>query len=163
MKSSRLKLGTITRWGLSAVSAVWVLGGIWVFYIQPTDAALMLRVSQQSELTRCRKLPSSDARYQCTAKIMLARDNMSFNQVATIVLPPVGLLIGYWLVNSFLTARRNRKSSEIARDFSQKRMEEWREHLKQMRATLETQKKAAGAGQGPAKLSATRSPLAKRR
>lgn len=163
MKSSRLKLRTLTKWGLVAISSVWVLAGIWVSYIQPTDAALMLRVSQQAELTRCRKLPSSDARYQCTAKIMLARDNLSFNQVATIILPPVGLLIGYWFVNSFLTARRNRKSNEIARDFSQKRMEEWREHLKQMRATLETQKKAAGASPGGAKLSATRSPLAKKR
>ena len=163
MKSSRFKLRTITKWGLIAVSSFWVLGGIWVTYVQPTDAALMLRVSQQAELTRCRKLPSSDARYQCTAKIMLARDNLTFNQVATIILPPLGMLIGYWLVNSFLAARRNRKSSEIARDFSQKRMEEWREHLKQMRATLETQKKAAGTNQGGAKLSETRSPHAKRR
>lgn len=163
MKSSRLKLRTLTKWGLVAVSSAWVLGGIWISYIHPTDAALMYRISQQAELTRCRKLPSSDARYQCTAKIMLARDNLSFNQAATIVLPPVGLLMAYWFVNGFLTARRNRRSSEIARDFSQKRMEEWRAHLTQMRATLETQKKAAGANPGGAKLSATRSPLARKR
>ena len=94
---------------------------------------------------------------------MIARDNMSFNQTVMIIAPPLGVLICYWLMSSFITARRSRKSSQTAHDFSQKRMEEWREHLKQMRKTLETQQKAAGASPTGAKINESRSPLAKRR
>lgn len=138
----------LAKWSLTALGAVWMLGATWFAFIQPDPMAQMLSEAKKKELAQCRRLPTSDARYQCTSKIMLAKDNRIFNQTLIILLPPLGLLIGYWGVARLVATRSDRKKSQTAHDYSQQRMAEWRSHLNKMRADLETQqKKAAIAAQ----------------
>jgi hypothetical protein len=94
---------------------------------------------------------------------MLARDNMRFNMTLLILLPPLGLLIGYWGVASILGTKRKLERERATRDFSQQRMAEWRRHLGDMKTALEAQKKAAKAAPQTAHASETQPPRARRR
>lgn len=151
------------KWFLTVIGAGWVLGATWFAFIQLSPMSQVVYEAQNAELAKCRKLLTSDARYQCTSKIMLARDNRVFNKTLIILLPPLGLLIGYWGVAAILGTRRDHRKDRIARDFSHQRMAEWRSHLNDMRATLEAQQKAAKATPLTAHASETQPPRARKR
>ena len=74
---SHFKLRQIVKWSLAVLSLGWMIGAIWVLFIQPSPANLYGSSynSQAAKLAKCRTLMSSEARYQCTSSLMLARDN----------------------------------------------------------------------------------------
>ena len=133
----------ITKWCLTLLGLGWMLLATWMTFIQPSPMAQVVYESEKSGLAQCRKQSSSDARYQCTSKILLARENLKFNKIMLILLPPLGLMICYLGLASIIKLHRNRMKGQAAQNFSQQRMAEWRSHLNEMRATLEAQKKTA--------------------
>ena len=131
------------KFSLIALSVCWVALSTWYALVLIRPMTQVYLEQHQAELARCRKLPTSDSKYQCTSKLMLAKDHNVLGQVLLILGPPFGLLIGYWGVGKLIARHHERLKSQHARDFSQQRMAEWRSHLSDMRSTLETQQKAA--------------------
>lgn len=122
----RFKLRQIVKWSLAVIALGWMIGATWVLFIQPTPTYYSAYNSPQAKLAKCRTLMSSEARYQCTSSLMLAKDNAVFNQALVIVLPAFGLMIAYLGVTRFYTAHRERVRSRSAIVASRKRMAEWR-------------------------------------
>lgn len=133
----------IVKFSLIALSVCWVALSTWYVFVLIRPMTQVYLEQHQTELAKCRKLPTSDAKYQCTSKLMLSKDHSIFGQVLLILGPPFGLLIGYWGVGRLIARHHARLKSQHARDFSQQRMAEWRSHLSDMRSALETQQKAA--------------------
>ena len=133
----------VAKFSLIALSVCWVALSTWYVFVLIRPMTQVYLEQHQAELARCRKLPTSDSKYQCTSKLMLSKDHTVFGQVLLILGPPFGLLIGYWGVGKLVTRHHDRLKSQQARDFSQQRMTEWRSHLSDMRSALETQQNAA--------------------
>ena len=153
----------IVKFSLMALSVCWVaLSTIYVFVLIRPMTQVYLE-QHHTELARCRKQPTSDAKYQCTSKLMLSKDHNVFAQVLLVLGPPFGLLIGYWGVGKLITRHHERIKSQHARGLSQQRMAEWRSHLSDMRSSLEAQQKAAArAGRIAAKSSESPPPRARK-
>jgi TRAP-type C4-dicarboxylate transport system permease small subunit len=123
----------LVRWGVMALCAGWILFAGWAS-VSSSQPVYNSYASPEQQLAKCRKLSSSQARYDCTSKIMLAQESSAFNQVMIVVLPPIALLFGYFAVINFLTARRERRERQTALAASRRRMEEWRSHMRKVKA-----------------------------
>ena len=133
----------VAKFSLIALSVCWVALSTWYVFVLIRPMTQVYLEQHQAELARCRKLPTSDSKYQCTSKLMLAKDHNVLAQVLLVLGPPFGLWIGYWGVGRLIERHRAQLKSQHARDFSQQRMTEWRSHLSDMRSALETQQNAA--------------------
>jgi hypothetical protein len=97
-------------------------------------------MSYDKQIAKCRTLPSSEARYNCTSQIMLAKDNTSFNKTLIILSPPLALLFGYFGVTRAVTARRERIKTQRALAASRRRMDEWRAYLRDIKSGAATRR-----------------------
>lgn len=125
----RFRPRQIVKWSLAVLSLGWMIGALWVLFIQPSPTSNVYGSSYnspQARLAKCRTLMSSEARYQCTSSIMLDRDNAVFNQSLIVVLPVFGLVIAYLSVTRLITAHKERVKSRLAIAASRKRIAEWR-------------------------------------
>jgi hypothetical protein len=125
----RFRPRQIVKWSLAVLSLGWMIGAIWVLFIQPSPTSNVYGSSYnspQARLAKCRTLMSSEARYQCTSSIMLERDNAVFNQSLIVVLPVFGLVMVYLSVTRLIAAHKERVKSRLAIAASRKRMAEWR-------------------------------------
>jgi len=134
-------LRQIVKWSLAVLALGWMTGALWFLFIQPSGYNTYN--SQQSKLARCRAYTTSEARYQCTSELMLAKDNAIFYQSLVVVLPAFGLMVGYLGVTRALMAHRERVRSRSAVDASRKRLAEWRRQLKEAKAAAAKQANGA--------------------
>lgn len=129
----RFRPRQIVKWSLAVLSLGWMIGAIWVLYVQPSPTSNVYGSSYnspQARLAKCRTLMSSEARYQCTSTVMLERDNAIFNQSLIVAAPVFGLLLVYLAVTRLYAAHRERVRSRFAIAASRKRMAEWRRQVK---------------------------------
>lgn len=152
----------VIKWTVMVLCAGWMLGATWFAFVQSTPAPNSY-VSQEKQIAKCSALTSSQARYNCTSQIMLAKDNSIFNRALIVVLPALAVLFAYFGVTRAITTHRERIKSQAALAASQRRMGEWRAYLRDLKsgaATRRTEDVFLGAGERP---SGTPTHLAKRR
>lgn len=151
----------VVKWAVMVLCAGWMAGATWFAFV--TTPVPNSYVSQDKQIAKCRALPSSEARYNCTSKIMLAKDNGTFNQTLIIVLPALAVLFAYFGITRAITTRRERIKSQQALAASRRRMDEWRTFLRDIKsgaATKRTEDVFLHATERP---SGTPTHLAKRR
>jgi hypothetical protein len=122
------------KWCLAVLMSGWVIGSTWFVFLQPAQLVYRSYGSQESQLAKCRDLPTSETRYQCTARLMLAKDNDVFNRTLIILLPPFAALIGYLAVMKAVATHRDRVKKREAHIASRRRLAEWRNHLNEIKA-----------------------------
>lgn len=122
------------KWCLAVLTSGWVLGSTWFVFMQPAQPVYRPYGSPESKLAKCRTLPTSETRYQCTARLMLAKDNTIFNKTLIILLPPFAVLIGYMAVMKVVATHRDRVKEREAHIASRRRLAEWRNHLNEVKA-----------------------------
>lgn len=117
--------------------AGWALGAIWFAFVQSRPAPNAY-FSYPKQLAKCREQPTSEARYNCTSRLMLAEDNAAFNNVLLIVLPPLVVLVTYFGTIRAIATHHDRIKSRHALAASRQRMEEWRRHLRDIKSGTAT-------------------------
>lgn len=136
----RIEKHHVAKWVAAVLGAGWIVGASWFAFIQ-TAPVTNSYASYERQLAKCRALPTSQTRYDCTSQLMLAKDNKIFNKVLVILLPPLGLLAGYLGLGTMLASQRDRKKNSAARAASQKRLAEWRGFLRDIKSGIATSQK----------------------
>lgn len=127
---------------LISLCVAWVVGTAW-FAFQP-ETPINSYASYERQLANCKKLSSSQARYDCTSKLMLGKESTTFGKVVTILAPPLLLMIGYVSLRRLAWSWQDQTKRRAARDASQQRMTEWHNHVSKLK------EEAAAANKGRA-------------
>lgn len=155
-----MKPGTRLQWlakfSLAMIWSWWMLAAFWFAFVEQSPLERLypaqphkIEAAHNEKLAQCRRLPTSDARYQCTSKVMLAKDNALFDKVIVLLMPVLALPLGYFGLRRILSTSPEQAKRHAAREFSRQRMAAWRANLDSMKAELAMNQTTAPARRGP--------------
>jgi len=127
----RFERRDIARWLLAVVCGGWLVGASWhVATLRQTHVPLDgagSYMSYERRLAACNELRTSQAKYDCTSRLMLGRDRGLFNHVLLVLVPPLALLGLVGGVLFTIRLRHDRKRERLARAAYQAQMDAYRE------------------------------------
>ena len=121
----------IARWLLAVVCGGWLIGATWHVAVSrdgyiPLDGTNAY-MPYQRQLAACNELRTSQAKYDCTSKLMLARDRSLFNRILIVLLPPLGLLAIVGGIVFTIRLRRERERQRLVREAYNAQLTAYRE------------------------------------
>jgi len=123
----------LLRWALAVLCGGWLVGATWhVIDITKSDVPLdgaNSYMPYERQLAACNELRSSQAKYDCTTRLMLGRDRSLFAKILIVLLPPLALVGTVGFVGFARRVRDDRAQQRAAREAYQAQMDAYREKL----------------------------------
>lgn len=116
------------------VAAVWLAYGSWLNYIRPQEFDLKAYERYQEQVTQCRALRTSEARYDCVAQSLIGRDRVNFGTAMVVFLPPLLLILGHYVWMEVRANMREREHARHAEEVARQQLSRFRRELREERA-----------------------------
>lgn len=123
----------LLRWLLAVVCGSWLLGAtLHVINSSRTDVPLdgtNFYMPYERQLAACNELRTSQAKYDCTSKLMLGRDRSLFAKILIVLVPPIALVGAVGFIAFARRVRRDREHQRAAHEAYQAQMVAYREKI----------------------------------
>jgi hypothetical protein len=120
----------LLRWALAVVCGGWLVGAtLYAINISKTDVPLdgaNSYMPYERRLAACNELRTSQAKYDCTTRLMLGRDRSLFAKILIVLLPPLTLVGAVGSISLARRLRRERAEQRAAREAYQTQMAAYR-------------------------------------
>jgi hypothetical protein len=120
-----------------AAALVWLLAAGWWNYVRPRDFDANDYERYQEEVTRCRELATSEARYDCVATAMIRRDHANFGTAMLVFLPPILLVLGRYMWREIRAGAREREHARLAELHARQHLSRYRREMLADRAAAQ--------------------------
>ena len=121
------------RWLLTAVCGSWLLGAnLHVINGSETDVPLdgaKFYMPYERQLAACNEQRTSQANYDCTAKLMLGRDRSLFAIILIVLLAPIALVGAVGFIGLARRVRRDREHQRATHEAYQTQMAAYHEKI----------------------------------
>ncbi len=120
----------VVRWFLAVVCGGWLIGAT-LFVVNDNAADVPLDgagsyMPYERRLAACNELRGSQAKYDCTSRLMLGRDRGLFSEILIVLVPPFGLVTLVGAIAFWLRLREDRENQRLAREAYAAQMNEYR-------------------------------------
>lgn len=121
----------VVRWLLAVICGGWLVGAtMHVVSLSrsnvPLDGANSY-MPYERQLAACNELRTSQAKYDCTTRLMLGRDRSVFSKILIVLVPPVALIGAVGFFGFVVRVRRDRAHQLAARDAYHAQLTAYRE------------------------------------
>jgi hypothetical protein len=120
----------LLRWALAVLCCGWLFGAtLHVINITKTEVPLdgaNSYMPYERQLAACNELRTSQAKYDCTTRLMLGRDRSMFTKILIVLLPPLALIGTVGFIGFARRVRREREQQRAAREAYQTQMAAYR-------------------------------------
>jgi hypothetical protein len=120
------------------LAMAWLTIAGWINYIRPEPFDLKSYERYQAQIASCRELETPEARYNCVAQALIAKDQVNFGKAMIVFVPPLILIFGHYIVREVRAGRREREHARLAEKRS-------RDQILKMRAQMRAERAAAAA------------------
>lgn len=123
----------LLRWLLAVLCGGWLVGAtLYVVDTSRSDVPLdgaNFYMPYERRLAACNELRSSQAKYDCTSKLMLGRDRSLFAKILIVLAPPITLVGAVGFIGFAHRVRRDREQQRAAHEAYQAQMAAYREKI----------------------------------
>ena len=120
----------LLRWALAVLCCGWLVGAtLHVINITKTDVPLggaNSYMPYERQLAACNELRTSQAKYDCTSRLMLRRDRSLFAKILIVLLPPLVLVGAVGFIGFARRVQRERAQQRAAQEAYQTQMAAYR-------------------------------------
>lgn len=123
----------VLRWALAVLCGGWLVGAtLYVVSLSKTGVQLdgvNSYMPYERQLAACNELRTSQAKYDCTTKLMLGRDRSLFSKILIVLVPPLILVGAAGFVGFAVRVRRDREQQRAAHAAYQAQMQAYRDKV----------------------------------